>query len=40
MDKSEQVWEDLKARNYIDSKGKIQDLLRTDLKNNEVDLPE
>jgi len=40
VDKSEQVWEDLKAKNYIDSKGQIQDLLRTDLKNNEVDLPE
>lgn len=40
VDKSEQVWEHLKSKNYIDSKGKIQDLLRTDLKNNEVDLPE
>ena len=40
VDKSEQLWEDLRAKNYIDSRGKIQDLLRTDLKNNEVDLPE
>jgi len=40
VDKSEQLWEDLLAKNYIDSRGKIQDLLRTDLKNNEVDLPE
>jgi type III restriction enzyme len=37
---SETIWDHLKAKGYIDLKGKVQDALKTDLKNNTVDLPE
>jgi len=38
-ERSEQVWEHLFAAHYIDKHGKVLDKLRTDLKNNTVDLP-
>ncbi len=37
---SRKVWDHLKEMGYIDSKGKVQDALRADLKTGEVDLPE
>jgi len=37
---SEQLWDHLLEKDYIDKKGKVQDVLRTDIKNNKVDLPE
>jgi type III restriction enzyme len=40
VETSQKVWDHLKAKCYIDSKGKIQDTLRRDLKNDSVDLPE
>lgn len=40
VDTSQKVWDHLKAKGYIDSKGKVQDSLRQDLKNDAVDLPE
>ncbi len=40
MEASENVWTHLKDKGYIDPKGKVQDVLRTDLKTGEVDLPE
>jgi len=40
VDTSEKVWEHLRSQDYIDDKGKIQDKLRFDIKENVVDLPE
>lgn len=40
VDDSKQLWEHLKAAGYIDSKGKVQDSLKTALKSGELDLPE
>lgn len=40
VEKSEKVWEHLKAKGYIDSRGKTQDTLRKDLEDGQVDLPE
>jgi len=40
VDTSQQIWDHLKAKGYIDAKGKVQDTLRTDLKTGNVDLPE
>jgi type III restriction enzyme len=40
VDTSQQIWDHLKAKGYIDAKGKVQDSLRTDLKTGNVDLPE
>lgn len=37
---SQKVWNHLKDQSYIDSKGKVQDLLRSDLKARDVHLPE
>jgi len=37
---SEQLWDHLLDKEYIDKKGKVQDTLRTAIKNNKVDLPE
>lgn len=39
-DASEQLWNHLYDNEYIDKKGKVQDKLRTDIKNNAVNLPE
>jgi len=38
--KSEALWKYLKENDYIDSKGKIQDKLRVDLKDNNFEVPE
>lgn len=38
--KSEDLFSFLKEKGYINSKGKVQDLLKLDLKKEEVDLPE
>ncbi len=38
-DSSKQVWNSLKRNGYIDSRGKVQDRLRTDLKKNTLKLP-
>ncbi|MCG8186218.1 DEAD/DEAH box helicase family protein [Tenacibaculum finnmarkense] len=38
--KSEELFKHLLTQGYIDSKGKVQDELRTDLKNDNVKLPE
>ncbi|MDM8536374.1 DEAD/DEAH box helicase family protein [Desulfobacterales bacterium HSG17] len=37
---SEKLWEHLLEKEYIDNKGKIQDSLRKDLKEDKVDLPQ
>lgn len=37
---SEKIWGHLFDAQYIDKNGKVQDKLRTDIKNNAVDLPE
>jgi|LSQX01.1.fsa_nt_gb type III restriction enzyme len=39
QEKSEQLWEHLVSKGYIDKKGKVQDNLRVDLKANQVDIP-
>ena len=39
-DQSEKIWDHLFATEYVDKSGKIKDKLRTDIKNNAVDLPE
>lgn len=39
VDSSEQIWTHLKGVGYLDSKGKVQDKLRKDLKENDVALP-
>lgn len=38
-EQSKVVWEHLKAQQYIDARGKVQDALRLAIKNNTVDLP-
>ena len=38
-DQSKEIWAHLKAQGYIDAKGKVQDALRTALKNNTLSLP-
>jgi type III restriction enzyme len=40
VNKSEQVWSYLKDNGYIDNRGKVQDSLRTALKDNTLALPE
>jgi type III restriction enzyme len=40
MERSKQLWEYLKASKYLDAKGKLQDTLRTALKNDTLTLPE
>ncbi len=40
VEASQNVWEHLKAKGYIDAKGKVQDSLRAALKAGEVDLPD
>jgi len=40
VDNSEVIWKHLQEEGYIDSKGKVQDALRTALKEGTVDLPE
>ena len=37
---SEKIWEHLLEKKYIDTRGKIQDSLRKDIKENKVELPE
>lgn len=37
---SEKLWEFLKDKGYLDNKGKVQDSLRTDLKEKTVEIPE
>ena len=39
-DSSEKLWEHLLKNDYIDKRGKVQDSLRTDIKNNTVNLPD
>jgi len=39
-DTSEKIWGHLFDAQYIDKNGKVQDKLRTDIKDNKVDLPE
>jgi len=39
-DVSRKLWDHLKAKGYIDIRGKIQDALRSDLKDDQLDLPE
>lgn len=39
-EKSEKLWEHFLDKKYIDKRGKISDNLRTDLKENTVDLPD
>ncbi|WP_440997534.1 type III restriction-modification system endonuclease [Arhodomonas sp. SL1] len=39
-DSSEAVWNHLHGQGYVDSKGKVQDSLRQDLKNGTLSLPE
>jgi type III restriction enzyme len=38
--KSEQIWNFLKGKDYLDQKGKVQDTLRTALKENTLEVPE
>ncbi len=38
-EQSEKVWQHLVDKGYIDTKGKVQDKLKLDLKDNTVDLP-
>jgi type III restriction enzyme len=40
VEASEALWDHLKDKGYIDAKGKIQDSLRSDLKNGKVELPD
>ncbi len=40
VQKSEKIWEFLKDQSYLDSKGKVQDILRTALKQGTLTLPE
>ncbi|UDQ98852.1 DEAD/DEAH box helicase family protein [Lentisphaerota bacterium WC36G] len=40
VDASKTLWEHLKTKNYIDSKGKVQDSLKDDLKKGDLKLPE
>ncbi|WP_418637600.1 type III restriction-modification system endonuclease [Winogradskyella sp.] len=40
QEKSEELFKHLLAQGYIDARGKVQDDLRTDLKNDNVNLPE
>lgn len=40
VDTSRKVWDHLKESGYIDDQGRVQDSLRADLKNEEVELPE
>ena len=40
VDNSEAIWKHLQEQGYIDNKGKVQDALRTALKEGKVDLPE
>jgi len=40
VDNSETIWKHLQEHGYIDNKGKVQDALRTVLKEGTVDLPE
>lgn len=40
QDKSQQLFDFLVLKGYIDARGKVQDSLRIDLKENKVDLPE
>ncbi len=40
VDSSEAIWQHLQKQGYIDNKGKVQDALRTALKEGKVDLPE
>ncbi|HUT04083.1 MAG TPA: DEAD/DEAH box helicase family protein [bacterium] len=40
VETSQKVWDHLQEKGYIDSKGKVQDCLRADLKAGQVDLPE
>jgi len=40
QDKSEELYKHLKTKEYIDDRGKIQDSLRIDIKDDTVDLPE
>ncbi|MDR4516161.1 MAG: DEAD/DEAH box helicase family protein [Nitrosomonas sp.] len=39
-DASEKIWNHLFDAEYVDKSGKVKDKLRTDIKNNAVDLPE
>ncbi len=40
VEKSEKIWTFLKENNYLDNNGKVQDSLRTALKENSLELPE
>ena len=40
VDQSKVLWENLKHQGYLDNKGKVQDTLRTALKNGKVQLPD
>jgi type III restriction enzyme len=40
VDRSEEVWTYLKDKGFVDAKGKVQDTLRTALKDNTLTLPE
>ena len=40
IEASEQMWEHLKAKEYINAKGKVQDSLLSDLKSGQIDLPQ
>ncbi len=40
VDKSQEVWTYLKSKGFVDAKGKVQDTLRTALKENTLTLPE
>lgn len=39
VEKSKQIWEHLRAQNYINAKGKVQDELRVALRDGVLDLP-
>lgn len=39
-DSSEKLWDSLKNEGYIDSKGKVQDLLKVAIKDNKVKIPD
>lgn len=40
VESSEQIWKSLKDKGYLDSRGKVQDSLRTALKDKTLELPE
>lgn len=40
IETSQLIWDHLKSKGYIDTKGKVQDSLRADLKEGNVDLPD